>query len=175
MHASLQKLFDEIEVQRETTLRPLRDQPAERLSLSPGGGKWSAVEVLSHVMAAEQLSVLYMRKKIQGIDNAARSGPWESLKIAALILSQRLPGLKFRAPRRVVENTTQLTSLAQIESTWKENRQELREFLERIPENRVDRKIYKHPAAGYLDTRHALIFFREHLIHHTPQLKKLVK
>jgi len=175
MHAALQKLFDQLEVQRETTLGPLRNQPPDLLNHSPGGGKWSAAEVLSHVLAAEHLSVLYMKKKIQGIDEASRSGPWDSVKMAVLILSQRLPGLKYKAPRRVVENTNRLTSVAEIESVWKENRQQLRDLLERIPADRLNRKIYKHPAAGYLDARHALVFFREHLIHHTPQIRKLLQ
>lgn len=174
MHASLQKLFDQLEVQREEVLEPLRTQPPARLNHSPGVGKWSAAEVLSHVLAAEHLSVLYMKKKIQGIDHASRTGLWEGIKMALLILSQRLPGLRFKAPRRVVENTTRLSNLAEIESVWKGNRQELRALLDLIPADRLDRKIYKHPAVGYIDARQALVFFREHLIHHTPQIKKRI-
>jgi len=175
MHSSLQNLFDQLEAQRETTLVPLRAESPDRLNHSPGGGKWSTAEVLSHVLAAEQLSLMYMKKKIQGINQADRSGAWEDFKMALLIVSQRIPGLKFKAPRRVVENTKQLTRLEEIESAWVNNRKELRELLEQIPSDGLDRKIYKHPFAGYINVRQALVFFREHLIHHTPQIRKLLQ
>lgn len=175
MHSSLQRLFDQLEAQRETTLVPLRAESTDRLNHSPGGGKWSAAEVLSHVLAAEQLSLMYMKKKIQGINQADRSGAWEELKMALLIVSQRIPGLKFRAPRKVVENTRRLTRLEEIEAAWGNHRKELRELLEQIPSDRLDRKIYKHPFAGYINARQALVFFREHIIHHTPQIRKLLQ
>lgn len=175
MHSTLQRLFDQIEAQRETALVPFRSLPMDRFNLSPGRGRWSAAEILSHVLAAEQLSVSYMKKKLEGIHKASRRGTWEVLKMGALIASQRFPGLKFKAPRRVVEHTTWLNNLPEIENAWKGVRHDLRDLLERIPADRLDRMIYKHPAVGYLDVRHALVFFREHLIHHTPQLRKLLK
>ncbi len=174
MHASLQKLFERLEYQREVTVAPFRSIVTEQFNQSPRAGKWSAAEILSHILTAERLSVMYMKKKMLGIDQLPRSGVWEAIKIAVLIASQRMPGLKFRAPRRVVENTIHHTSLPEIEKTWKEIRNDLHNLLDRIPPGRIDRKIYKDPAAGYLDARHALVFFREHVIHHTPQLRKLL-
>lgn len=175
MHESLQKLFDQLELQRESALTPFRALSIEKLNHPPAAGRWSAAEVLSHIVAAEQLSVTYMKKKIEGIPQASRSGPWETVKMGVLIASQRLPGLKFKAPQRVVENTAVLTTLPEIEKAWMNIRTDLRALLERIPADRINRMIYKHPAAGYLNARHALVFFREHVIHHTPQLRKLLK
>ena len=175
MHASLEKVFNEIESQRESVLASFRSMTVEQLNKVPDPGSWSAAEVLSHVLAAERLSVAYMKKKAQGIQHSARSGVWEEFKMRMLMVSQRLPGLKFKAPKRVVENTTRLTSLDEIDNTWKEIRSELRHLLDSIPTEHLDRLIYKHPAAGYLNVRHALIFFREHLHHHGPQLLRLRK
>lgn len=174
MHSSLQKLFDQIESQREAALASFRSVPTDALNRSPGDGRWSAAQVLSHLLAAEQLSVLYMNKKILGIQDAPRSGPLETAKMVAFIISQRLPGLKFKAPRKVVEHTPAHTTLAEIESAWVNSRNDLRALLDKIPADRLDRKIYKHPAVGYIDVRHALVFFREHAIHHSPQLRKLL-
>jgi uncharacterized damage-inducible protein DinB len=174
MQSSLQKLFDQIESQRESILAPIRKLTPEQFRKMPGAGSWSAAEVLSHILAAERLSVMYMSKKIAGIHEASRTGLWEIIKMAVFITSQRLPGLKYKAPKRVVENTLWLTSPEEIERTWKDIRQELRSLLERIPANRVNRMIYKHPIMGYMDARHAVMFFREHIIHHTPQLRRLL-
>lgn len=175
MHSSLQKLFDQIESQRESVLAPFRRLSAEQFNKPPGEGRWSAAQVLSHILAAEQLSVMYMKKKIEGIQQASRTGLWEILKMGVFIATQRLPGLKFKAPRRVVENTTLLSSPGEIENAWTDIRKDLRALLERVPADRINRMIYKHPFVGYLDVRHALVFFREHLIHHTPQLRRLLK
>lgn len=120
------------------------------------------------------MSLLYIQKKIQGIDQLKDTGLWEEIKINLLKISQRLPGLKFRAPQRVVENTTFYTDLATIAKEWDDVRSEFRILLEKIPKQDVNKRIYRHVRAGYLNARHALIFFREHIIHHTPQIKKLV-
>jgi hypothetical protein len=72
-----------------------------------------------------------------------------------------------------VQNTSPYDDLASIDHAWSQIRSDLKSLLETIPLTQVDRKIYKHPVAGYLNVRHALIFLREHIIHHTPQLHRL--
>lgn len=173
MAPALQNLLDEIETQRVTTLKSLESFTDELFNQSPAPGKWSAAEVLSHVITAERMSLTYLQKKILAIDQVPRSGIWEEVKILVLAVSQRIPGIKYKAPGRVVENTTTLRSLHDVEREWSQVRHDLRILLDRIPDHQVDRMIYKHVVAGYLNSRHALIFFREHLIHHLPQLRRL--
>jgi hypothetical protein len=174
MHPSLQPLFDQLESLRQSILASFRDFTADQLNQRPRPNQWSAAEVLSHLVTAERLSVTYLTKKLQGIDSLGRTGLWEEFKMGLLIISQRLPGLKFKAPRRVIESTTAMTSLPDIEAAWNAVRQDLRILLERLPENGMDRKVYRHPVAGYLNIKHTLAFFREHLIHHGPQLRRLL-
>ncbi|MBL7850522.1 MAG: DinB family protein [Cyclobacteriaceae bacterium] len=175
MHPTLQTLFNQIEDRREAILNSFRSLSEEQLNQRPRDGQWSAAEVLNHLVTAERLSVAYIQKKVQGLSELPRTGWWDDFKMGLLIISQRMPGLKFKAPRRVVENTTRMTSLAEIEVAWKAVREDLKMLLESLPEQESDRKIYRHPAVGYLNIRHALIFFREHLIHHAPQLRALLK
>ena len=173
MAPSLNKLVEEIEAQRRAALQAFASVNDDQFNQSPGQGKWSAAEVFSHIITAERMSVTYLQKKMLGIEQAARSGMWEEVKTAALILTQRMPGLKFKAPQRVVDSTVSLKSRKEIESSWDQVRTDLRKLLEQIPDQYVDRMIYRHVVAGYLNVRHALIFFREHLHHHTPQLNRL--
>lgn len=175
MHPKIQERIDSLESQREAILRDFRSFTAEQLHRAPRPGKWSAAQILSHIIAAERLSVAYMHKKLPGIDKASRSGLLEEAKMAMLKISQRLPGLKFKAPQRVIDNTVLHKDLVSIESEWKNIRGELQRLLLQIPEHQLDRLIYKHPVAGYLNVSQALIFLREHIIHHTPQLKRLLK
>lgn len=175
MNPALQKLVDRIESQRQLTLDSIKGLSEKELNQSPAEGKWSVAEILSHLIAAERLSILYIQKKIQGIQQAGTSGLWEEIKIVVLIVSQRIPGLTFRAPPRVVENTPQYKTFPEILAAWSVVRSELKLLVEKMPDSALSRLIYKHPAAGYLSIRHALIFFYEHVYHHGPQLKRLAK
>ncbi len=175
MHTSLQNLFDEIEIQRKKMLDSVKTFSQEELNKVLHPGNWSAAQILSHLITAEQLSLRYMQKKIQGIKEAPDSGLWEEVKINLLKISQRLPGLKFKAPQNVMEHMAQYQELTTITTEWEKVRGELKSLFEKIPDDQINRKIYRHVLAGYLNAKHSLIFFREHLTHHTPQIKKLLK
>jgi uncharacterized damage-inducible protein DinB len=173
MNTSLQKLFNEIELQRNKTIDSIRHLSEAELSRSLTPGKWSISQILSHLITAERMSLHYIQKKIQGVEQTRDSGLWEEIKIILLAISQRLPALKFKAPQRVIESTTIYGDLNRITQEWELVRNELCALLEKIPDDYINRKIYRHVRAGYLNVRHALIFFREHVTHHTPQIKNL--
>jgi uncharacterized damage-inducible protein DinB len=169
----LQKSFDQLELQRNKLFRSIESLPIKRLNHQPAG-KWSINQIVAHLITAEKMSVMYLTKKIQGIDETKDSGLLEELKMIALIISQRLP-FKFKAPKVVVENTSSSHDLKELEQEWTMVRNELKLLLERIKNDQIKRLIYKHVIAGKLNIAHALIFFREHIIHHQPQIKALLK
>src|SRR6185503_1288536 len=100
MHTELQQAFDVLELQRKKILELARELPPNAFNQRPRENKWSASEILSHIVSAEHLSALYIRKKMQGASSAKDSGAFEEAKFLLLQLSQRLPGLKFKAPRK---------------------------------------------------------------------------
>ncbi len=173
MTKTLEALFDRLEIQRQALFASLTSVSESKLHQAPYG-KWSVIQILNHLVSAERLSVMYLQKKIQAIDQTDRSGILEELKMVLLIVSQRLPGLKFKAPKVVVEMTPTSGDLESISKEWERVRAELKSLLEKIPEGKETKLIYKHVRAGRLNTVHALKFFREHIIHHTPQIKKLL-
>ena len=175
MNPVLNKLYTKIENQRSDLLLGVRQLTQEQLIRNAAPGKWSIAEILSHIITAELISVQYIQKKLLGIQTLPDSGFFAELKISLLWISQRVPGLKFKAPRYVVEHTPKYQDLAQITQEWDRVRSELHLLLEKVPDPLVKRLIYKHARAGYLNIQHALIFFHEHIVHHTPQIKKLVR
>jgi uncharacterized damage-inducible protein DinB len=174
MHPSFQKLFAELEIQRMRTLDSVKHLDNKQLNRPLTEGKWSVAQILSHIVAAERLSLGYVKKKTQGIETAPDTGLWEEIKMIMLVASQRVPGLKFKAPRVVVETTTVHPDLDSITKEWDAVRNEFKLLLDTIPDEYVNRRVYKHARAGYLNLKHALRFFGEHVIHHTPQIKRLV-
>lgn len=173
MSPLIHPIFQSLENQRHALLRSLREIPHERLN-HQRNNKWSVNQILSHLITAERLSVSYLNKKIQGIEAAADTGFVEELKMLALKISQRLP-LKFKAPRVVVENTPTETSFEKLEEEWTAVRLELKLVLERVEDRHIKRKIYRHVRAGMLNVQHALQFLKEHVGHHTPQIRNQLK
>lgn len=173
MNKTLQHLFQALEDQRLALLQSVSQIPKDRLNRHPDG-KWSVNQIIAHLISAERLSVSYLNKKIQGIETAPDTGIAEELKMAALIISQRLP-LKFKAPRVVVENTPAETNLEELSGEWARVRADLKLVLERIEERHIKRKIYRHVRAGMLNIQQALQFLKEHVGHHAPQIRNQLK
>jgi uncharacterized damage-inducible protein DinB len=171
MNPKLQKLFDQLEVDRIELLSHVEKLTMEEFQKSVNG-KWSIQQILSHLIIAERLSLQYLNKKVHGINEANNTGVLEELKMIALKLTQRLP-FKFKAPKGLNE-ITPILNLDQLKFQWKKDRDELKTFLEKITDDQLKKKIYRHVRAGLLNIQHALIFYREHYIHHLPQIKKLM-
>jgi uncharacterized damage-inducible protein DinB len=172
LNTKLNQLYESLEAQRLQLMDSLKNLSSEKLNQQPEG-KWSINQIIAHIITAEKMSVMYLTKKIQGVNEVENSGLFQELKMMGLIISQRLP-FKFKAPRVVVENTSASTDIKQLEQEWKSVREEMKTLLKKIKDDQVKRMIYKHVRAGKLNIQHALIFFREHVIHHQPQIKRLL-
>lgn len=168
----LQPYFNILEADRQQILEKISHLSNEQFHRALPG-KWSVSQIVAHLITAERQSLRYMQKKILGISQVGNSGLWEEAKMIVLRWSQRLP-LKFKAPRIVVENAPNYHDFDQLKADWDHSREELKQFLEGLSESHFKRKIYRHIRAGRLNVRHALIFFREHFIHHTPQIRRLL-
>jgi len=174
LNNSLLRLFDSLETQRNELLGLVTSLSTEELNAHPEG-KWSIAQVLSHLIASEHLSVIYLNKKLLGVKDVPNTGLAEELVMMALIISQRLPFIKFKAPKVIAENTQVYQTRDQLKEAWDNGRGELKNVLARFQDDQLKRKIYKHPIAGKLNIQQALRFFQEHINHHTPQVKKLLR
>jgi hypothetical protein len=172
MNPRLQILFLGLESQRQQ----LMDQV---LKLTPEqyhrgiGEKWSVSQILTHILISEKLSLGYMRKKSLGMNSLEETGWTEELKMTLLKISQRIP-LRYSAPGIVLMNTPSPLPANDLDDQWHLLRQELKAFLEKTEEKNLYKKIYKHPVAGRLNIIHAITFFREHITHHLPQIRRLL-
>lgn len=173
MNPQLDRLFSRLEADRQKLMHLLDGITSEAFHRS-NPGKWSIQQILAHLVASERLSIQYLKKKFQGIEELSVTGIQEDLKMWILVISQRLP-LKFKAPKVVVEHTPALKNSDEISTEWNRARQELREVLEWFQDHHLNRKVYKHPVVGKLNIVQMLRFFGEHIAHHAPQIKKLLK
>ena len=173
MNTQLQSIFNALQTQQEEILNCVKDISSETFNKQPAPGKWSINEILMHIVTSEKLSLSYMKKKSQGINQLKNSGIGAQFRLWLLIASQRLP-LKYKAPKLLAQNTPQADSINNLITQWNELRNELAAFLETIEDKNAAKLIYKHPFAGRFDARQTLIFFREHIIHHHPQITRIL-
>lgn len=174
MNQSFQTIYHQLEQQRLDILSRVKAMTAEKFNHSPAPGKWSVSQVLTHILVAEQLSLQYMKKKALGIDQLKNAGVDASIRLLILIVSQRIPAIKYKAPTVVVNQTPPALPLAELMARWEAHRVDLKNFVEGIQEKNVKKLIYRHVVAGRFDARQAMVFFREHIHHHLPQINRLL-
>ena len=170
MLSPLQSLFKEIETYRHGVLSELQGVSSQKLNASQNN-KWSISEILGHIITAEKLSLSYITKKINAINEVSDTGLWNEIKLHAFIISQRLP-IKYKAPKNLGDKPPSFSDIESLERDWNDSRNQLMAFLENFPKDGLRKKIYRHPVMGRCNIIHLLKFFREHLIHHHPQIKR---
>lgn len=174
MDKRLEKLYTKLQNQRAELLNLLQNVEPELLSKSPAPGKWSVLQILNHLYVSEKISIGYVKKKSIAINDVGNTGLWQSALMIVLKISQRIP-IRYKAPKVVLQNTSNVTSITDLLAQWNLLRIELKSMLTNLPENHINKLVYKHPFAGRLSLPQALEFFSEHIIHHTPQIKRILK
>jgi uncharacterized damage-inducible protein DinB len=172
LNPRLHHLFALLETDRHQLLERLRLLSMEQLNYAVPG-KWSIHQILAHLITAEKISVLYMNKKILGIAQIENTGTAEEIKMLILKISQRLP-FRFKAPTVIVDKTPSYPDLKHLVEDWNFARIEMKDLLEKFEDHQLKKKIYRHVRIGLLNIQHALIFSREHFIHHRPQINRLL-
>jgi hypothetical protein len=173
MSPLLEKKFTEIERQRKEIFDWVRNVSVDQINESPAPGKWSLAQIYTHLYVAEKLSVSYMKKKSLGLKSLASTTVLDDLKFLFLTISQRIP-VKYKAPPIVLQHTPTPVPITDLEKEWDRLRQELKQLVETFDDTDVYRKVYKHALMGRLNVLQAMSFFKEHIIHHTPQIKRLL-
>ena len=169
MLPELGRWFDELEEARRKFLHPVEALSLRQQEFRPSPDSWSLVQVVHHVMLVERESVRF----IQG----GREPGARRLKHAVLSAGVRLvlsTGLRVKVPVDAIKPKEDL-SLEEVASRWQEIRGDLRAYLERIPEEELERLVFRHPIAGPFNIVQTLGFLAGHLRHHARQLRRIRK
>ena len=172
MNPLLQKRFDALETSRHSLCTILDSLNVEEIRFQPQDGKWSIVEVLQHVIWAEEGAYRYMMKKNQA-ESLPKAGIGASLRALTLKIALKLP-IKYQAPEQAA-TPDPAAAYAEIKSKWEDARKNLQAFLDALPPERLDVVIFRHPFAGYFNIHHTLTFFEEHFQHHLLQIERIRK
>lgn len=175
MKKSTTQQLDKLDRQLESLLSELSSYSEAQLNQKPAPGAWSAMQVMHHMLLAEQLSLAYVQKKLSfnpALKNAGVTGAWHVFLLWTFIYAP----LKFKAPANVSdEKLPAHSTLKETAQIWKNNRRELREYLDTLPDGIFQKLIYRHPFAGLLSLDAMLLFFEWHFLRHHKQIHRTVK
>jgi hypothetical protein len=166
----LARRLERLERSRQRALALVSGLDSAALNRAPAAGKWSALQVLHHVVTAEALTLRYIRKKMQAGDALPRASFGSRLRLLAVEAVLASP-LRVRAPDVVAEVPPHLDA-DELRGRWESVRGDLRALVEEFPPELLDRLVFRHPMGGRLTLAHALGTLEAHLDHHLPQVAR---
>ena len=164
--------FEKLEASRQQLIRRLATLDDSVLHYRPQNLKWSIVQIIFHLNHSENSSVKYITKKSQGGTSVPKSNLITSVRSS--LLSTALQYLKWKKPAVLPDPPENLDTNEMMKS-WDETRVHLKQLLEQLPEDMLDREIFRHPVAGRMNMHHALTFMQEHFDHHLKQIEERIK
>lgn len=167
----MQKTFNRLESMRLSLAQELGSMEYASFTQPELPGKWSLAQVVAHLIQAEDSSLMYVQKKMQGLHHLPKAGWGARFRLWLLYLSQVLP-LKFKAPAVVAQPPGNETP-SDIFLRWEKSRAGLRQLLETFPDGEKTRLIYRHPLAGRFTLQQCLLFFEYHIQHHLRQVRRV--
>ena len=172
-HTELNKVFSKIEKQRADLFQRMKGYDEKILNQCPDENVWSVMEVVEHLIIAEDSGNQYLKKKTQDKGAAQKVGLKESFR--SLILNAYLrSNKKFKAPATTLPSHT-YRSLAGAETAWRKVRADFSEILQGLPEGHLDKNWFKHPVAGKLSLKQMMTFIEAHVAHHEKQIERTLK
>lgn len=155
-------------------LKVLKDYSERTLNKRPAEDKWSVLQIMHHLILVEGYSKAYVEKKMSynpELRKAGIGGSWRKFLMNASI---KFP-FKINAPELVSgDNLPDESSFWETAKKWKQQREELRVFLENLPAEHFNKELYKHPLAGKMSLYGLMDFNVAHFKRHRKQINKIL-
>jgi hypothetical protein len=170
MLPNIQKKYESLIKKREDLSQQLSARSSEVLCFRAGPDKWSIVDVIEHLVIAEQnlLEQLAANVLVSTLDPGTRTP--EKHQTVIKVMERDIP---VDVPDESLEPHGGLT-LDELCNQWDEIREKLQGLLAEIkPENKDD-LVYRHPYGGPLDIAETLHFFDVHFDNHIRQIDRIL-
>lgn len=175
MKKNISQRLQKLDKDLEKLFQDLSAYSNETLNRPPAPGKWSALQVMHHLLMAEGYAQRYVKKKLSFNPRLKKAGLGAQWRSFLLWLYLTAP-FKFKAPPAVTgENLPAQTSLEETKTLWLQQRRELQDLFESFPDELFSKSIYKHPFAGRLSLKGMLLFFQTHFNRHRKQIERTLK
>jgi hypothetical protein len=160
MLRQLERRFNRLERQRAALLRELNAMTPGRLVFHPAPGSWSALDLVEHLVLAEEAVLC-------GIPDRPPSRSLADSARAAVVL----PLLWLGFARGSLPSGG--SSLAQLEVRWSRARANLRAVLGLMGPEDLSRPFFRHPVVGWLTTIEGLGFVERRVARHLHRVRRI--
>jgi hypothetical protein len=142
----------------------------------PADGGWSALQTLYHVLMAEQGALRSLQKKRHGDPRPYETAGLRHAGKSLLLRWALYSPLRFKAPTAIRgELLPDDLTLAGLHAQWQALRPAWLQFIEDLPDEWLDKAVYRHPRAGYIGWNALIAFLDYHRARHTRQVYKALK
>jgi len=159
--------LDAVEALREDLLDAVRPLDADLLRVRPEPTSWSLVEILEHLVRAEET---VLGPEGTGVEGAARAGPGSRILYGVVWAILRL-GIPVQVPAAEMRPRGEV-GLADLTEEWRARHLGLRRYLKGLDPGGLRRPVFAHPVIGSLRPREALVLGEIHLRRHQGQLHR---
>ena len=164
--------FKTLEENRYQLFTKLKNVNEDILNNKIDETKWSIIQIIHHLYKSEQLSIVYIKRKLRDKSKIKKSGIASWVRGLILEWALRFP-TKLKAPSNV-SDVPDFAKLDIYENKWKMLRKDLSEIIENTDTKLLLSDIFKHPAVGETNMVYALKFMQAHFNHHKKQIDKIL-
>lgn len=173
MEKIIAPIFEKFENTREELFKRLDSLPAEKMNQQTKSGGWSVVQVMGHLIDAENNTTMYVSKKVEKEKNLKKAGWKAAYRYWVLKIAFAIPFAKFKVPPLLKEPSND-TSFNQAKNDWRTVRNNMREVINKLDENQLKAEIFKHPVVGKMSMIQAVKFMQTHFDRHEEQIDKIL-
>lgn len=170
MHKKLAVRFQDLEHSRHALLVLTEGYSQQQLLFNPADNQWSMAQVMKHlVMTETQILQYVLRRMEKGNLRQATYKSWVRYILVKLALRYRK---KIKAPKQV-EAPPKALNPVQVREEWEQLRKQWATMLEKMPNDVINKNVFRHPLAGDMSISHTLGFMNEHVRHHIAQIQRI--
>ena len=170
MLANIQEQYDSLKLKLEALLQHLDSLTSEKLTFKAGPDKWSIVEVVEHLVIAEQdlLKQLSTHIPVSTLDPEAKTPEKHQTVIKVMERD-----IEVDVPHESMEPHGRI-ALEDLLNQWNVIREMLPGLLAEIKSDNKDDPVYQHPYGGPLDIADTLQFFEVHFDNHMRHIDRIL-
>jgi hypothetical protein len=171
LNQQLQTLNDSL----DALFADLAQHSSAVLNRPPAPDSWSPMQVLHHLLLSEKYSRLYCEKKLSHQPELPQAGvgTWFRTKLVRWYL---LSPLKFKAPPGISGAALPASDeLPNVIAQYHAERENFQAFLNGLPDEYLDKEVYKHPFGGRLTMGGMMTFFTAHFENHRRQIYRALR
>lgn len=163
--------FDNLEQQRTALLNGLASAPAADLERKPAPDRWSVLEILDHLVRADEGSVRQLERR-DGPPATIMSRLSARAKYGIMLLI--LGRVRVKVPIKSLMPSGEPLALAELSRRWGESRCRFAGYLDSVPPEQMRTPLFRHPIAGWLTLKQGLDFHQKHVGVHVAQIDRLL-